>query len=164
MAVTAALAIGFGLAAIALASAGDGDAAIFLALGGYTLLLAFASLGLGFVISALTPKGATAMGASLLLWLGLIFFGDLGLAGATLALRPTPAVLLSMLLINPLQAFKLGAIYSLRSTLDTLGVVGQYAVYHFGAGLPFILTGLLVGWILLSFAIAFALFNRRGDR
>lgn len=161
--VIAALSVGFGLAALALASAGDGEAPAFLALVGYTLLLALASLGLGFLISAFTRKGATALGASLLLWLGLVFFGDLGLVAATLALRPTPAWLLSMLLINPLQAFKLGAIYSLRATLDTLGAVGHYAVYHFGAALPWVLLALLTGWIVLSFGAALALFSRRGD-
>ena len=163
LAVTAALAAGFGLAAIALSSTGDGDPSAFLALTGYTVLLALVSLGLGFVISALTRKGATAIGASLLLWLGLVFFGDLSVVGATLALRPTPAMLLNMLLVNPLQAFKLGAIYSLRATLDTLGAAGQYATYRFGESLPFLLAGLLLAWIVLSFGVAFALFSRRGD-
>jgi Cu-processing system permease protein len=68
-----------------------------------------------------------------------------------------------MLLINPLQVFKLAAIYNLRATLDTLGAVGQYALYRFGDGLPLLLLGLLAGWIVLSFGAAFALFNRRGD-
>jgi len=163
LAVIAALSIGFGLAAIALASAGDGDATAYLALTGHTVLLALASLGLGFLMSAFTRKGATAMGASLLLWLGLVFFGDLGLMGATLALRPTPAMLLSMLLVNPLQVFKLGAIYSLRATLDTLGAVGHYAAYRFGENLPLLLLSLMVAWIALSFGAAFALFSRQGD-
>jgi Cu-processing system permease protein len=161
--VSVALSLGFGLAALALASAGDGEAPAYLALVGYTLLLALASLGLGFLISALTRKGSTAMGASLLLWLGLVFFGDLSVVAATLALRPTPAVLLGMLLINPLQAFKLGAIYALRATLDTLGAVGHYAVYRFGEALPIVLLALLLGWISLSFGAALALFSRRGD-
>ena len=52
LAVTAAMAVGFGLAALALASAGDGDALTYVALAGYTALLALASLGLGFVVSA----------------------------------------------------------------------------------------------------------------
>ena len=72
----------------------------------------------------------------LLLWLGLAFFGDLSVLGATLALRPAPSAMLAMLLINPLQAFKLGAIFSLHATLDTLGATGQYAAYRFGEGLP----------------------------
>jgi ABC-type transport system involved in multi-copper enzyme maturation permease subunit len=68
-----------------------------------------------------------------------------------------------MLLINPLQVFKLAAIYGLRATLDTLGPVGQYAALRFGDALPSLLLVLLIGWMVLSFGIAFALFNRRGD-
>ena len=163
LALVAALGLGFGLAGVGLAASGDGDPSVYLGLAGYTLLLALASLGLGFLISALTRKGATASGAALLLWLALVFVGDLGLVGAALTLRPSPAVLLGMLLINPLQVFKLGAIYNLRATLDTLGAVGQYALYRFGDGLPLLLLGLLAAWIVLSFGAAFAVFNRRGD-
>jgi Cu-processing system permease protein len=99
----------------------------------------------------------------LLLWLTLVFVGDLGLIGATLALRPTPAALLAMLLVNPLQVFKLSAIYSLRTTLDALGPVGQYAVFRFGPALPYLLTALLIGWAIAAFASAFSLFNSRGE-
>jgi hypothetical protein len=83
--------------------------------------------------------------------------------GFALSFRPTPATLLGTLLISPLQLFKLGAIYSLRATLDTLGPVGQYAVYLFGDGLQLLLLGLLLAWVLVTFGLAFALFNRRGD-
>lgn len=158
-----ALLLGFGLAGLGLASVGDGDIAAYLALTSYTLLLALASLGLGFLISTLTRKSATASGAALVLWLMFVFVGDLGLVGATIALRPTPATLLALLLINPLQVFKLGAIYSLRSTLDTLGAAGQYALYRFGEALPLLLLALLAAWVIASFGIAFAVFNRRGD-
>jgi Cu-processing system permease protein len=163
LALVVALSLGFGLAGLGLASTGGGDATAFLLLAANSLLLALASLGLGFLISALTRKSSTASGAALLLWLGLVFVGDLGLAGATLALRPTPAALLTMLLINPLQTYKLSAIYSLRATLDTLGAAGQYALYRFGESLPLLLIGLLVGWIIASFGLAFALFNRSAE-
>jgi Cu-processing system permease protein len=92
-----------------------------------------------------------------------VFLGDLGIAGATLSLRPAPGALLAMLLVNPLQIFKLSAIYSLRATLDTLGPVGQYAAYRFGEALPLLLLGLLVVWIIATFGLAFSIFNRRGD-
>jgi Cu-processing system permease protein len=161
--VTAALGVGFGLAGLALASLDDGQGGAFLALAGYTLLLALVSLGLGFVISALTRRSATALGAALIVWLALVFFSDLGLVGVTLALRPTPEALLGMLLANPLQVYKLGAIYSLRATLDTLGAAGQYAAFRFGAGLPYLLAGLLGAWAVAVYGGAFALFARRGD-
>jgi Cu-processing system permease protein len=162
LALAAALLLGFGLAGAALA-AGGGDAGAFLGLAAFALLLALASLGLGLVISSLTRKGATAAGGAILAWLGLVFFSDLGLAGLTLALRPAPSLLLAWLLANPLQVFKLGAIYSLRATLDTLGAAGQFALYRFGAGLPALLAAVLVAWCLLAFALAFGLFCRKVD-
>ncbi len=163
MAVACALALGFGLAALGLASSRDGHADVYLMLVGFTLLLAFASLAIGFVIGARARKGATAMGMALLVWLVLVFGGDLGLLGVTVALRPSPDVLVAGLFANPLQVFKLGAIYGLRATLDTLGVAGQYAMYRFGAALPWVLAGLLVAWSVGGFGLAFAMFNRRGD-
>jgi len=163
LALAAALSLGFGLAGLALAAGSGGEVGAYLSLALYTALLALVSLGLGFVLSALTRRSATAQGAALLAWLALVFFADLGLAGATLALRPAPAGLLTWLLASPLQVFKLGAIYSLRATLDSLGAVGQYAVYRFGPSLPLLLLAALAGWCLASFSLAFALFGRRGD-
>jgi Cu-processing system permease protein len=163
LALLAALALGFGLAGLALAAGGAGDATAYAELAGFTLLLALAALGLGLVLSSLTRKSATASGAAMLAWLGLVFFSDLGLAGLTLAARPAPAALLALLLANPLQAFKLGAIYSLHHTLDTLGAVGQFALYRFGAALPALLIGVLLAWSAAAFATAYALFCRRVD-
>jgi len=161
LAVLAALALGFGLAGIGLASAGGGEPSTYLALGGFATLLALASLGLGFIISVLTRKSATASGAALLLWLALVFLGDLSLIGATMAFRPPPSAMLTLLLLNPLQVFKLGAIYSLRATLDTLGAAGQYAQLQFGVMLTWVLVGLLLVWIVAAFGLAFALFNQK---
>lgn len=161
--VIASLGVGFGVAAVGLGSAGTTDLSIFLTLGGYTLLLALVTLGLGFVVSTLTRKASTASSIALFLWLGLVFFGDLGLIGATFTFRPTPAVLLGFLLINPLQIFKLAAIYNLNTDLELLGPVGQYATYHFADQLPFLLLGLLIGWAAVSFGVALWLFNQRGE-
>jgi Cu-processing system permease protein len=158
-----ALVVGFGLAGVALSFSGDSNPIAFLIVAGFSALLALASLGLGFVISAFSRKTATALGAALIVWLVLVFFSDLGVVGVTLSLRPTPASLFSMLVLNPLQVFKLGAIYSLRSTLDTLGAVGQYAALRFGEALPWLLAGLLGAWIAATFGAAFSIFARRGD-
>lgn len=163
LAVITALALGFGLAGLALATGRGGNWIAYLALAGYSVLLALVSLGIGFVISVFTRKAATALGAALIVWLALVFLSDLGLIGVTLSVRPTDATLLGMVLSNPLQIFKLGAVYSLRSTLDSLGAAGQYAVYRFGTGLTGLLIGLMVLWAALTHGIAFAVFNRKGD-
>ncbi len=163
LSMSAALLIGFGLAALALSANGNSHPIAFVGLTTFTLLLALASLGLGFLISATTRKSSTAMGIALLLWLGLAFLGDLTLIGTIIAIRPTPASLFGLLVINPLQIFKLGAIYSLRATLDTLGAAGQFAVYRYGSSLPFLLAGLLILWALVSLTTAFWFFNWRRD-
>jgi Cu-processing system permease protein len=166
LAVMTALALGFGLAGLAglgLGMSGGGETTIYLALVAYTLLLALVALGLGFIISSLTRKAAAASGAALILWLGLVFLADLGVLGAALTWRPNPAGLLGLLVINPLQIFKLGAIYSLHATLDSLGPVGQYALFRFGEQLPLLLIGLLALWALAAFAVAFTIFNQKGE-
>lgn len=163
LAVLTALALGFGLAGLGLSVGGGGETAVYLSLVGYTLLLALAALGMGFIISSLTRKAAAASGAALILWLALVFLADLGVLGAALTWRPNPAGLLALLLVNPLQIFKLGAIHSLHASLDSLGPVGQYALFRFGEQLPLLLSGLLALWALAAFALAYAIFNRRGE-
>lgn len=162
LAVMTALTLGFGLAGLGL-GVGGGSALTYLKLVGFSLLLALVALALGFLISTVTRKAATASGAALVLWLGLVFLGDLGLIGFALSSRPNPATLFAALSLNPLQLFKTGAIYSLRATLDTLGPVGQYAVNQFGGNLPLLLIALLLVWVVGAFGIAFAVFNKRGD-
>ncbi len=153
------LALGFGLAALALSGIG-GDPESFLLLAGFTLLLAIALLGIGLVVSAAARRASTASAAALLIWLAVVFLSDLGLVGATIAARPSPGVLLALLLANPVQVFKVAAVYSLRSSLDALGPVGQFAMHRFGDGLPLLFFGLLAAWIGVSFLAAFLLFRR----
>jgi Cu-processing system permease protein len=160
MALASALALGFGLAALGLASAGGGSPEAFLALAGFTLLLAIALLGLGLAISARARRASTASGAALIAWLALVFLSDLGLVGASLALRPSPATLLAMLLANPLQTFKVAAIYGLHTSLDALGPVGQYAMHRFGDGLPWLFVLVLAAWIAAAYSAAYVLFRR----
>jgi Cu-processing system permease protein len=163
IAVCLALATGFGLAALRL-SQGGGEAGAYLQLVAYSLLLALASLGLGFLISSLARSSSAAHGVSLLVWLGLVFFADLLLVTYTLSMRPAPAMLFGMLVANPLQAFKVGAIYSLRANLDALGSVGTYAANKFGGDLVWLPAGLLAAWALASFGIAFGSFVRKRDK
>jgi Cu-processing system permease protein len=163
LAVLAALGLGFGLAGLGLASSGNADVTVYLTLAGFVLLLALACLGMGFLISTLNRKASTASGAALLLWLGLVFLGDLGLIGATIAFNPTAGKVLGYFLINPLQTFKMGAMSGLGAALDILGPVGQYAAYHYGDRLPWLLSGILLAWVLGTSGAAFLLFNRSGD-
>jgi Cu-processing system permease protein len=163
LAMGVALGLGFGVAGIALASRGTANPDVYLRLVGLSLLLALAALSLGVLISTLSKRAAMATGAAMVLWLALVFLGDLALMGAVLALKVNVQTLLGLTLLNPLQVFKVAAIYGLQSSLETLGPAGLFAVRTLGAWLMPILIGWLIVWIIAPLLATMAVFVRRGD-
>src|SRR5690606_32863943 len=163
LALVAALGLGFGLTAALIAVNGGGaQIDIYLALLGLGCLLAIASLSIGFLISALTPRGSTAVGVALFLWLILVFIGDLGVMGTALVLQLDVNQLFALALANPLQLFKIAAVYSLRQNLEVLGPAGIYALRTYGSQLLPLLVGLLLAWVLLPFLAATFSFRTKG--
>jgi Cu-processing system permease protein len=82
-ALAAAVGLGFGVSGLVMAwQGGAKDVSGYLALAGLSVLLAVATLSIGFLLSASARKGATAIGVALFVWLVLAFFSDLGLMGA----------------------------------------------------------------------------------
>jgi Cu-processing system permease protein len=163
LAMGVALGLGFGLAGIALASRGTANPDVYLRLVGLSLLLALAALSLGMLISTVSKRAAMATGAAMVVWLGLVFLGDLALMGAVLTLKINVQTLLGLTLMNPLQVFKVAAIYGLQSSLETLGPAGLFAVRTLGAWLMPMLIGWLLIWIGAPLLVTAAIFVRRGD-
>lgn len=159
----AALAFGFGLSGIVIAwrgsSASGGD---YLELVGLTLLLALATLSIGFLISAGSRRGATAIGIALFAWLGLAFISDLGLMGTAVVLDIEINTLFTLSLLNPLQVFKMAAVLAMRGDLEVLGPAGIYAVRTYGDGLLPMLLAVLAAWTAVPLAIAYFIFRRKG--
>lgn len=163
LALLAALAIGFGLTGLLIAfNTGGTDVRGFLILMGLTFLLAMASLSLGFLISAVVQRSATAVGLALFLWLILVFFGDLGVMGTAVVLRLRIHQLFTLALSNPLQIFKIAAILNIRNNLELLGPAGIYALRTYGGALLWLLVGLLLGWTIVPLTITHKLFQKRG--
>lgn len=129
-----------------------------------TLLLGLASLGLGLVISSLTSRVVTALGAGLFAWLALVFLGDLGLMGTAVVLRLGIKPIFALSVLNPLQLFKVAAVAGMEPTLDVLGPVGRYAHDLLGARLVAALAGGLALWGGLAITGAYAAFARRDAR
>ena len=163
LALTAALVIGFGLTGVFMViKGGGGDFRVFLTLLILSVLLAVASLSLGFLISAAVKRAATAVGLALFLWLVLVYFGDLGLMGTAVVVGLKVEQLLTLALINPLQVFKLAAVFDLRQNLEVLGPAGIYAFRTYGGTLWPMLVGLLLAWVVLPFLLATWVFKKRG--
>lgn len=157
------LTLGFGSAGIAIAINGGGDQRGYLLTVILACLLGLGMLSLGFLISAVTRKTSTALGAALFLWLLLVFIGDLGLIGASIVTNLPIETTLLIALFNPLQSFKMGAIYSVQASLDVLGPAGLYATDTFkGTFLP-LLSAILALWIFIPLGLAQFFFSQQTD-
>lgn len=163
LALLAALGLGFGLTAVLLAvNGGAADVITYLTLMVLASMLALASLSVGLLISAVVQRGSTAVGLALFVWLVLVFFGDLGLMGTSVALRLDVNQLLGLALTNPLQLYKIAAVLNLRQNLEVLGPVGIYAYRTYGGQLMPLLLALLALWTIVPTTLAMILFKKRG--
>lgn len=167
LALLAALTLGFGSSGLVIALSG-GDTAepgVYLQLVLLAFLLALVMLSVGFLISAFSRKASVAVGVSLFLWLVFVFFGDLGLMGAAVALKARLAIgeLFALSLINPLQVFKMAAVLDIHTTLDILGPAGIYAVQTYRDSLMVFLVAILSAWAILSVLLAYVRFSTKGD-
>ncbi|MCS7222398.1 MAG: ABC transporter permease subunit [Anaerolineae bacterium] len=163
LALSGALTLGFGLSGLWIAwQGGAASTRGYLTLVTLAYLLALASLSLGFLLSAIVRKGATAIGLALFVWLALVFFGDLGLMGTALTLRLKADVLLGLALLNPLQVFKMAAILTIKSSLEVLGPAGLYALRMYGARLMPLLLTILMAWVLIPMSLTYLIFRQRG--
>lgn len=162
VALAAALALGFGVAGVALWANGvQADPMRYAVLVGYSFLLAISMLSVGILVSVASPRGGVATASAIFIWLGLAFLTDLGLIGGAMAFRVNAPELFGLSLANPLQSFKLAVLSSIHSSLDVLGPAGTYAVQTFGSRLNLLFLVSLLGWILIPFLGAHFWFERR---
>jgi len=159
-----ALALGFGLSAAVIAGrGGQTDAKAYALLVTFAFVLALGMLSTGFLISILTRKAAVATGVALFVWLTLVFIGDLGLMGTTLAFKLPIDTLFNLALLNPLQVFKMSALISINATLDVLGPAGIYAMQSYRDSLTWLFLGSLLAWVVIPLLATYVIFERRGD-
>ncbi len=161
-ALMAAILFGFGFSGIVIAWRGGlAQFSHYLMLVGLTILIGLVHLSIGFLITTFTSKSTTAISIALMLWLAIVFISDLGLIGTTVVLRLAPPMLLACTLMNPVQVFKLAAIYTIQGDLEILGAVGLYTVDVFGALLLPMLMTLFFLWVFIPLLLSIVVFQRR---
>ncbi|MFN8035769.1 MAG: ABC transporter permease [Acidimicrobiia bacterium] len=164
VAMLAAVAGGFGLAGVvATVRSAPVDAADLVVIALCSWLLAVGMIGVGMLLSVLTRKSATALGASLAAWILLVFVGDLGLMGTAVSTQLPTSTLFLAAVANPVEAFRLTAVRSLQGSLDVLGPAGSYAVDRFGDSVVWLTGGALVLWAVVPTLGAWWLFRRGTD-
>lgn len=158
----ATLSLGFGAAGVAMTLQGSiSDAGSYLLTVALAYLLALAMLSIGFLLSTLAQKTAAALGGALFVWLLLVFIGDLGIMGTTVAMRLPIQAVFFIAILNPLQMFKIASILTIQANLEILGPAGLYATDQFGGLLlPLLLAGLAL-WIVLPLLAALLIFARQ---
>lgn len=160
--IIASLLLGFGISAGVIAwRSGGGDAMSFLRILLFASGLAAAMLSVGMLVSVLARRTAVATGTALFLWLTLVFLGDLGLMGSTIAFKIGVGDLFHLSLFNPLQVFKIASINSFDTSLDLLGPAGLFAIRTYGDGLSAMLAGVLGAWCVLPLALTMVVMSRK---
>ena len=157
------LLIGFGASGLVIAwHGGTTEVSNYVTLLALAFVLALASLALGLLVSAWVKRSATAVGLAVFLWSVLVIFGDLGLLSTALVLDLSAPQMLTLALVNPLNAFKMAAILASHGNLEILGPAGQYAVRVFGNHMLTLLSTLLLAWIVVPLTLTYHVFRRRG--
>ena len=124
---------GFGATGVLIgATSGGGDAAMFLLLVALTLLLAAATLAIGTALSAALRVRSRAIGAAFTAWLFLAFLSDLGTIGVAIARDLSPAKVLALALLNPVEQARVLGTVVLSDRADVLGPAGLSALELFG--------------------------------
>jgi Cu-processing system permease protein len=165
LAIAAAIVSGFALATLTISFMSGGQGMdIFLRLTGLTVLLALVSLSIGYLISSLTHRTSTALGIAVVAWLGLVIIGDLGLMGTAVMVKLSPSTLLTVTILNPLESYRIASINLLRDSLELLGPSGLVATDRFGSGTSWVLTAILMLWLIVPLALAYISISRKERR
>lgn len=156
LALTSVVMVGFGLSALLMVMTGSRQgAAAFVTLTLLTVLLAWASLSIGYLISSCNRRTASALGIAMVMWIVLVFLGDLGLMGTAIAIRIPPGSLLTLTLLNPLESYRIAALGLLSGSFELLGPAGLVAQLRLGGWIDPILVGILIIWSLAPLTFAY---------
>lgn len=163
LALLGALLFGFGLSGMVIAYYGGmTSVSQYVGLLGLTFALAMATLGIGMAVASVVHRTDTAIGVALFTWLVFIVIGDLGLIGGSLVGDIGIKQLFALVLVNPLQVFKLAAVLTIRGNLDVLGPVGTYATRAHGSGLVVMLVTVSLLWAVAGFCLSYGVLRRKG--
>ena len=161
-AIAGAIIIGFSLSSLAIAYwSGSGGVEVFLKLLPLTLLLAWTTLAIGLVVSAQSDRTVTALGISVVVWLCLVLIGNLGLMGTSVVVGMSATTLLAFTLVNPLEAFRIAAIYEIRGSLEMLGPSGLVARDRLGDSVTLVLVLVMIAWLIVGLTVAYLLAKRK---
>lgn len=154
--------VGFGLAAVGLSlfelpKAAEWQA--FAAMVGASVLLGWAFVAIGYLVSVLVAERTTAAGVAVGVWLVMVVLYDMGLLGALVATGGQGFVgdaLPALLMLNPADAYRLVNLLGSEATASIagLGVVAQQVPVAAAVAA-------LAAWVAVPLGLAALIFTRR---
>ena len=128
---------------------------------GSSVLLGAVFISLGYLVSASVRERATAAGLAIGVWLLFVVVYDIGLLGMLLAdddQSISPALFSSLMLVNPIDAYRIFNLMGSDGTSLVSGLAGLAEQVRLGTALPIAIISL---WVLAPLTAATALFYRR---
>ncbi len=98
------------------------------------LSLCVVFLGIAFFISTLVKSHDVGLGMAFAVWIVLLAFLDVALIGLMMQNRLPDGVIISVAMLNPLEAFRIGAIALFDPELTVIGPVAYYLLDTLGHG------------------------------
>jgi len=92
-------------------------------------------LGISFFVSTLVKSHDVGLGVSFAIWILLLSFIDVALIGLMMQNRVSDSVIITIAMLNPLEAFRIGAITLFDPELTVIGPVAYYLLDSLGRGL-----------------------------
>ncbi|BBG66336.1 nitrous oxide reductase maturation transmembrane protein NosY [Hydrogenimonas sp.] len=89
-------------------------------------------LGIAFLISTVVKSHDVALGLSFTVWIVLLAFIDVALIGLMMQNRVSDEIILTIAMLNPLEAFRIGAIALFDPELTVIGPVAYYLLDSLG--------------------------------
>ncbi len=89
-------------------------------------------LGIAFFISTLVKSHDIALGLSFTVWILLLAFIDVALIGLMMQNRFSDELIIALAMLNPLEAFRIGAIALFDPELTVIGPVAYYLLDSLG--------------------------------
>lgn len=159
LALAASIAVGFGVAGIAL-SYGVGIAGLYHYAGFMlsTLLMGLAFLSIALLVSVVTASKVAASGAAVVLWFLYVLVYDLILLGALVATegKVVGELLPLLLLLNPADVFRILNVFTLEEVRTLYGLATAFPE---GLASPWVLGTAMLFWIVTPLALAYTRFR-----
>ncbi len=109
-------------------------------------------LGIAFLISTLVKSHDVALGLSFTVWIVLLAFIDVALIGLMMQNRVSDNLIITIAMLNPLEAFRIGAIALFDPELTVIGPVAYYLLDSLGH--TFLMLYAVIYPIILGFIFA----------